>query len=377
MRGLLSPYALVLLALLSACAPVTPPVDELSLSPARFDDLPGWKNDTHAEALTAFKRSCAVFLKRGSGPAIGEVAAWLPACKAANTVPSNDDAARRYFETWFAPFRAGNRGEAEGLFTGYYEIALRGSRTKTPRYSTPLYKRPPDLVTVELGDFREKLAGERIAGRVKNGKLTPFEDRAKIEDGALAGKGLEIAWVDDPVDAFLLHVQGSGRVKMEDGSTLRLNYDGQNGHPYVSIGKILINEGEIPREQMSTPALRAWLESHPQRVREILDTNPSYVFFRESTGDGPLGAQGVAVTPGRSLAVDKKFIPLGVPLWLDTTLPSSEPYRRLMIAQDTGGAIRGPVRGDIFFGYGEAAGATAGLMKNPGEYYLLLPKASK
>ncbi len=271
-------------------------------------------------------------------------------------------AARAFFETWFDPFLADDNDNAEGLFTGYYEAELHGSRTRREAYQTPIYARPKDMVTADLGLFREEWKGKTLVGRVVDGRLRPFPSRAEIEAGALAGEDLEILWVDDPVDAFFLHIQGSGRVVMNDGEIVRLGYAAQNGHSYVAIGRELIERGAISRERMSMQAIRGWLEDHSDEAPQLMASNPSFVFFRELKGPGPIGAQGVPLTPGRSLAVDRKYIPLGVPLWLDTTDPLSPdtPLRRLVVAQDTGGAIKGPVRGDLFWGFGAAAAAQGG-----------------
>jgi membrane-bound lytic murein transglycosylase A len=233
---------------------------------------------------------------------------------------------------------------------------------------------------VDLGRFRPDLKGKRIAGKVVDGSLVPYPDRREIEAGALSGRKLEIVWVDDPVGAFFLHVQGSGRVRLADGGELRLGYAAQNGHPYTAIGRELIDRGELRSEDVSLQTIRAWLEAHPGQARELMERNASYVFFQQVKGEGPLGAQGVPLTPGRSLAVDLNFVPLGVPLWLVAGAPSpleGEPdrkLRRLVVTQDTGGAIRGPIRGDVFWGFGEEAEAIAGRMKHRGRYWMLLPK---
>jgi membrane-bound lytic murein transglycosylase A len=242
----------------------------------------------------------------------------------------------------------------------------------------PLYGLPGDLVQIDLGQFAPDLKGRSIAGRVENGRLRPYPDRAAIEAGHLNGKGLEILWVDDAADAFFLQVQGSGRVALAEGGVARLGFAGHNGLGYVAIGRLLIDAGKIPREAMSMQAIRAWLAANPAEAATLMRRNPRYVFFREIAGDGPLGAGGVALTPGRSLAVDRKFVPLGAPVWLDTVEPGAEakPLRRLVVAQDVGGAIQGPVRGDLFLGSGEAALEQAGRMRSPGGYYLLLPKAA-
>jgi membrane-bound lytic murein transglycosylase A len=388
------------IALLSGCAqapqqqpkpgvtpapPATPeaPPAKLTLAPARFSDLPGWAQDRQADAIPAMVKSCDRLLRqptdRALGPdgMLGRIADWQAPCAALSQVKPGDHAgARAWAERWFQPFVAGNNGDSQGLFTGYYESALRGSLKRQGPYQTPLYKRPADLVMVDLGEFRPNLKGERIAGRVQNGQLKPYDDRKAIDGGSLAGKGLELLYVDNAVDAFFLAIQGSGRVTLPDGREIRVGYDGQNGHPYVAIGRELVARGELTKEQVSMQTIRAWLDANPTQALALMQANPSYVFFRQLEGDGPVGAQGVALTPGRSLAVDRSFVAYGVPLWLEAEDPlnSSASIRRLMVAQDTGGAIRGPVRGDVFWGHGKEAETRAGLMKSKGRYWLLLPR---
>lgn len=373
--------ALAGLVLLSLLACARPP-DKLTLTPASFDALPGWQQDDQSATLAALDRSCALILlaKRpseasvGAGGIAGTVADWLNPCAAVAAIDRADSAApRQYFEAWFTPYKAGNNGRTQGLFTGYYEPELRGARQPGGAYTTPLLRRPPDLVMVELGQFRPDWRGERIAGRVVNGRLLPFESRAEIQHGALDRQQLAFLWVDDPVDAFFLQIQGSGRVRLPDGSMVQVGYDGQNGKRYVPIGRLLIERGVLDRDSVSMQAIRAWIKANPEAGAALMAENPSYVFFHEITGDGPIGAQGVALTAGRSLAVDRDFVPLGVPVWLDAG-DGADKLQRLMVAQDTGGAIRGPVRGDVFWGFGPEAEARAGTMKSTGEYYLLLPK---
>ena len=243
-------------------------------------------------------------------------------------------------------------GDATGLFTGYFEIGLHGSLRRHGRYQTPIYRPPP--------------------GRAKGPRYT----RAQIEDGALAGRGLALLWVDDPIDAFFLQIQGSGQVRLDDGRTIRLGYDGQNGLPYVPVGRLLIERGEIPRDQLTMASIQAWMRAHPKAGAALRREDPSYVFFREIKGDGPIGAERVVLTPERSLAVDRRYIPLGVPVWLaaEERFAPDQRIRRLVVAQDTGGAIKGPVRGDLYWGAGSAAGDRAGAMDARGRYYLLLPR---
>jgi membrane-bound lytic murein transglycosylase A len=373
----------VLVAFLTACAPEAPkePVPpKLTIKPARFEDLEGWRTDAQAEALDAFARSCAKLTVQPKDRAVGvagTVADWIAPCTALLQVPRGDDAAARaFFETWFLPYLAADNDKPEGLFTGYCEAELRGSSRPGGRYAVPLYRKPDDLVMVDLGEFRDAMKGERIAGRVIDGRLRPYEDRARIEGGALKGQDLEMVWVDDAVDAFFLHIQGSGRVLMEDGSVMRVGYAGQNGHPYVAVGRELIARGALTKENVSMQSIREWLRANPGEAAGLMNKNPSFVFFRPLDGEGPLGAQGVALTPGRSLAVDRSFVPYGLPVWLDAQDPldGAARLRRLMVAQDTGGAIRGPVRGDVFWGHGDEAELRAGKMKSPGRYHLLIPR---
>jgi len=384
----LSGIALALLVALAACSPrppEEPPVPALTLVPAAFQDLPGWQADRHAEILPVLARSCGRLVRqpaeRKLGPdgAMGTVADWVAPCRALAAVPAGSDpAARAFLEEWFRPFLAGNHGDAEGLFTGYYEAELRGSRTRKGDYQTPLRRRPSDLVMVDLGEFRDGMKGERIAGRVVDGRLRPYEDRKAIEAGALKEPGLDLVWVDDPVDAFFLQIQGSGRVTLDDGSVMRVGYDGQNGHPYFAIGRELVARGALTKDEVSMQSIRAWLDANPDQAKGVLHMNPSYVFFRVLDGEGPIGAQSVPLTPGRSLAVDPRFVAYGTPLWLDAEDPldARARVRRLMVAQDTGGAIRGPVRGDVFWGHGEEAELRAGKMKSKGRYWLLIPRTA-
>ena len=371
---------LLLLLTFAACTKRPPPAPRLTLAAARFADLRGWREDELAAALPALLKSCSALAKLvedapvGPNGIAGTAVDWRAPCAAAAALdaPSDDDM-RRFVEAEFAPFLAGNNGNRDGLFTGYFEPELRGARQPGGRYTVPLLRRPPDLVMVELGQFRPAWRGERIAGRVVDGRLRPYASRAEIERGALDRQHLGFLWVDDPVDAFFLGVQGSGRVRLEDGSLVQVGYDGQNGHIYVAIGRLLVERGVMAKEAVSLASIRAWIAAHPDAGKALMDENPSYVFFRELRGDGPIGAEGVALTAGRSLAVDAAFLPLGVPVWLDVA-QDGRALRRLVLAQDTGGAIRGPVRGDLFWGFGPEAEAAAGRMRAEGAYYLLLPK---
>lgn len=388
-----------LLLILAGCGGATrpPPVEKpvakpaeprLVLARATFADLPGWVDDTVAEAVPAFLRSCAKLARLGDGDQVGRTpvgglaADWRAACAAAAQVPAGDHAAARaFFEAEFVPFVAKNNDDPIGRFTGYYEPLMRGSRVRHGAYQTPLHARPPDLVTVELSRFLDDARGRKIAGRVVDGKLIPYDTRAEIVGGSLAARKLELLWVDDPVDAFFVQVQGSGRVKLDTGETVRVGYAATNGHRYTAIGRVLIAEGHLTPETVSMQSIRAYLVAHPERAEEVMNTNASYVFFELLGGDGPNGSQGVVLTDGRSLAIDRNFIPQSAPLWLDTNAPvagaeGERPFRRLVIAQDTGGAILGPVRGDVYFGGSEEAADLAGRMKGRGRYFLLLPRAA-
>lgn len=382
------PFLMLALAL-AACAeapvrqpapwpPAAPGVpagpDRLDLRPGSFGDIPGWMDDTPGAVLPAMLRSCDRIAKLPADKSIGVdgaggiAADWHTPCSAARRLSVNDhDTARAFFEAWFTPFLATNNGKADGLFTGYFEPELAGSRTRTERYSVPLLGKPRDLVV------RDGANGESQVGRMVAGRFEPYPTRAEIEGGALGAVAVPVAWVADPVDAHILHIQGSGRIRLDDGSTLRLAVAGTNGHKFVGIGKILRDKGLV--DDSSMPSVRAWLKANPEQGRVLMAQNPRYVFYRPIGGDGPIGSEGVVLTPERSLAVDLRYVPLGVPLFLDTVDPSGKPLRRLVMAQDTGSAIKGVVRGDFFWGPGEAAFDKAGRMKSPGRYWLLLPRS--
>ena len=385
---------------LAACvpqpAPKVAPRQELSLTEVPFSALPGWTQDHPAEALPVFLTGCrqladaaaAAQSLGGEGRAAalgGQPAQWQPACTAGAQVPPDDDAASRsFFETYFQPYEVANAAAPLGkrddaLFTGYFDPEVSGRRSEGGDYRYPLLGRPPDLVQVNLGEFAHDLKGRSVAGRVQNGRLVPYYDRAQIDSGVLARRRLELVWLDDPVDVFMLQIQGSGRVDLPDGKVMRVTYSGQNGRPYVPIGRVLADRGEIPLDEVSLASIRAWLEGHKGQETEVMEQNPSYVFFREVTtlrpDQGPPGALGVPLAPGRSLAVDRAFIPLGAPVFIATTDPlTGAPLQRLMLAQDLGGAIKGPARADIFFGWGQQAQERAGRMRAHGQEYLLLPR---
>ncbi len=364
----------------------TPPAKaELGLVATPFAALPGWSEDRLAEALPALLRSCELFAKRdpqtklGPNALGGTIADWLEPCSVMTELdPQDDEGVQIVFEAWFEPMKVtdGSPDSGDkGTFTGYYEAELAGEWAQKGPAATPVYGLPDDLVRADLGHFASDLAGRRIIGKLEGNRLVPYPSRAEIESGMLAGRGLELFWAKDAVDAFFLHVQGSGRVVFPDGSSRRFGFAGSNGLPFYAIGRALIDEGLVPRGSASMQSIRDWLRANPQEGRQIMQRNARFIFFREITGPGPIGSQGVPLTAGRSLAVDPAFIPLGVPVFLDTTWPGSDrPLRRLMVAQDTGSAIIGPVRGDFYWGSGDAALEFAGGMNQRGTYYLLLPK---
>ncbi|MCX7892102.1 MAG: MltA domain-containing protein [Burkholderiales bacterium] len=354
-----------------ACPGVKPPEARApTLTAASFAELPGWTADAVGEAWSAFLASCR---------ALRFQPAWQPVCTEAAKVASPGDAAvRAFLEANFVPFRiASGDGEVQGLVTGYYEPLLRGSRARRAPFLYPLYAPPDDLLVIDLAAVNPELKGLRLRGRLDGRRVVPYYSRAEIDNGAAPVAGKEIVWVDDPVEAFFLQVQGSGRVRLEDGRFLRVGYADQNGHPYRSIGRWLVESGELPVGEASMQGIQRWARANPQRLGELLNQNPSYVFFRElpDADGGPPGALGVPLTPERSIAVDPRHIPLGAPVWLATTRPASDaPLERLVLAQDTGGAIRGAPRADFFWGFGPDAGREAGRMRQQGRMWVLLPR---
>jgi membrane-bound lytic murein transglycosylase A len=332
--------------------------------------LPDWNSDNLAEALPAFLLSCN---------ALKNAAEWVSACTAAAQVRKSDPmAARQFFESAFVPWLVRNAdGASEGLVTGYYEPLLHGSRVFGRNYRFPVYGVPPDLVVVDLAESNPDLKGIRLRGRMQDKKIVPYFTRADIERGLAPLRGREILWVDDPIDLFFLHVQGSGRVRLPGGETVRIGFAEHNGHPYKSIGKILVERGELAADKASMQGIRQWAAKNPAKLAPLMQQNPAFVFFRElpASSFGPIGAQGVPLTPGRSIAVDAMTTPLGAPVFLSTTVPlSARPLNRLVIAQDTGTAIKGAVRADYFWGFGDEAGQSAGRMRQSGRMWILYPR---
>jgi membrane-bound lytic murein transglycosylase A len=341
------------------------------LKPAQWEHLPGWLDDDLTLAWPALLQSC-----RG----LRNNPAWNIVCQDAQQQSPLPDgrSIRAFIEKHFRPWQINQAdGGVEGLVTGYYEPLLRGSRTETAKYRFPIYAAPDDLLVVDLAGLYPELKNMRLRGRIQGNKVVPYFTRAEIEAGSAPMRGKELAWVDDVVELFFLQVQGSGRVRLENGETLRIGYADQNGHPYRSIGRWLIDQGELTLDKASMQGIKEWGRRNPERLPEMLNANPSYVFFRElpNNTSGPLGALGVPLTNERSIAIDPRGMPLGAPVWLATTRPNSnEILNRLMLAQDTGGAIRGNVRADFFWGFGDEAGKLAGRMKQKGRMWALLPQ---
>ncbi len=383
--------ALGLSVLLAACAapsrpPVTvtpPPVaqpPQAVLQPpappyavSKWEMLPDWQTLDLAPTLPALLQSCQVLKNKPN---------WKEICARAEQLVAGDSAAlRTFYEEWFTPYQVFNPdGSEHGMITGYYEPLLKGSRVKTQRFRYPLYAAPDDMLHIDLGAAYPQLKDLRLRGRLQGKRVVPYYSRAEIDDGTGAFKGRELYWVENEVELFFLQIQGSGRIELADGAQIKVGYAEQNGHPYVSIGKKLVEMGELKLEEASMQGIKAWAKKNPNKLTALLDQNPSYVFFRELPDNlsAPLGALGVPLTNEYSIAVDPRTIPLGAPVFLATTYPNdSAPLNRLMLAQDTGGAIKGAVRADFFWGFGELAGMQAGKMKQQGRLWVLFPKGGE
>jgi membrane-bound lytic murein transglycosylase A len=350
--------------------------------PITWIDIDGWAEDDHAAAFGAFKKSCRAIL-RGT-QAMRDARAlydglYLVCRKATEADPKDAKAARDFFEQHFRPVRISPLGTPDGFLTGYYEPIVEGTRKETEQHKHPLYRKPSNLLPGGRMAITAKAAGK--GKKRSKRRLVPYHERAAIDDGVLGGRGLEICWLKDPIDSFFIHIQGSARVKLDDGTLMRLNYVAQNGHPYVAVGKFLIERKIVPRDEMSMQRIRAWMEANPEEGKELRRRNKSYVFFRETglaADEEPIGAQGVSLTPGRSIAVDRNLHIYGTPFFIGGELPieSEQPttkFRRLTIAQDTGGAIIGPARADIYFGAGEEPANIAGRMRHAGRFVMLVP----
>ena len=381
--------AVIALAMLAGCQiappkPVAPEAPQPVFTPVRFSDVPGWSDDRLQDVWPALRVGCKALAAKARSREH-----WHTPCAIAEEIDERDAVAvRLFFERNFTPYRVTIRdGAEEGLVTGYYEPLLYGSRIAGPAFPAPLYAPPDDLLIVELADLYPELKGKRVRGRLDGRRVVPYWTRADIDAGKARTDGKVLVNVSDPVDAFFLQIQGSGRVDLAEGGTMRVGYADQNGQPFRSIARVLIERGELTIEEASMQGIREWGRQHPERLPQLLDENPSYVFFREvpppapgtieARIDGPIGAFGVPLLAERAIAVDSRAIPLGAPMFLATTEPlSAAPLRRLVMAQDTGGAIRGPLRVDFFWGFGNEAGQRAGRMRQPGQLWLLWPNGA-
>ena len=356
-------------------------------SPVAWGDIAGWKDDDHLQAYKAFRVSCKPIAAQHNLPAEPKAlgTSLRDPCRAARALEISDGArAKAFFEEHFLPLRISRLGEGDGFVTGYYEPVIDGSRTQTDVYTVPVYRRPSNLFVRGFNQSSSSLPNKgQVFRKIGRRKLVPYYDRAEIEDGAIAGRGLEICWLKNQTDLLFTQIQGSARVRLEDGSTIRINYDAHNGYPYTAVGRILIDRGIIPKEQMSMQKIREWMDQNPDGAKEVRRQNRAYVFFREvqlSDKDEAVGAQGVPLTPGRSIAVDKALHVYGTPFFIEGELPikseqSKTPFRRLMIAQDTGSAIVGPARADLYFGAGVEAGKVSGRLRHNMHFVILVPKS--
>ena len=359
---------------------------KITLKQSSFAQLPSWETTPVKQSLAAFRLSCAAFLKQDPEKWVGsphipiQVKDWQPACRAAMGSDLTSNAAvKAFFKTWFTPVEFYKGKPIHGLFTGYFMPLLRGSMSKTPKYNVPIYGIPSNLITVNLGLFKPDLNNRRIVGRLVENKLVPFYTREEINNGAIHNVAPVLVWIDNPMDRVFLEIEGSGVVDLTNGKRIYVGYAGENGAPYLSIASVLIKQGILTRDTASSQNIKQYLNDHPNEIDHVLNQNKSFIFFNHLKTNAALGAQGVGLTPGYSLAVDPAWIPYGTPTWLSTTIPiengsSTTPFNRLMIAQDTGGAIRGTVRGDVFWGAGKKASFLANHMQNEGRYWLLLPQ---
>jgi membrane-bound lytic murein transglycosylase A len=382
MKNQLTLFAIASLLLLEGCTvapkrtaeapqPVPSPVESapVVLKPTDWNSLTGWVEDDIRPAWEAFLRSCAVLKNKPL---------WQETCIQAEFMQAQDEVTlRQFIESRFVPHQVLNSdGSGEGLITGYYEPLLKGSRKQSKRYRYPLYTTPDELLVIDLGEVYPELKNMRLRGRLQGRKVVPYYSRAEIEGSPAQLKGKELLWVDDEVDLFFLQIQGSGRVELENGEIVRVGYSDQNGHPYKSVGRLLVERGELALDKASMQGIKAWGQKNPRKLAELLQQNSSFVFFRELPTNiaGPLGSLGIPLTPGRSLAIDPRVVPQGAPVFLATTWPNTDKrLHRLMVAQDTGGAIKGNVRADFFWGFGPEAANQAGKMRQTGKMWVLMP----
>ena len=348
-----------------------------------IESLPGWNNDKVVSAFPALQKSCRSILKKlklrnESQKKLKKHSAWQKVCYQITGNSFGENSFRELLKSKFNAYQIRYRGNNEGLFTGYYEPTLDGSLKPSREYKTPIYAKPTDLIHVNLGEWKVSPDRSHILGRLVGHRLKPYFSRSDISKGALDGEISPILWLKSDIDAFFLHIQGSGRVVLPDGEVYRLGYAGKNGQKYYPIGRYLVEIGAIPKEDISMQSIKKWLNENPGKKEDVMNMNPSYVFFRELKGkEGPIGAQGVGLTSGRSLAVDRHYSTLGAPVWLSANFTDEEgkKLQRLMVAQDTGGAIKGPIRGDVFWGSGKTAERLAGIMKAKGSMYVFYPKS--
>jgi len=346
-------------------------IEPINFKAVEFAEIAGWASDDHEAAFAALLKSC------------GKIGTPSPTCVAALALGDgvNRETTRAFFEAHYSPHEVEGY-TSSGFVTGYYEPEVRGARTRGGVFQFPVYRRPDDLVPLVPDKFRARFNEQLTAMRRSGEELVPYYTRADIEDdGALEDRDLALLYLDDPVELFFMQVQGSGLVRLSDGTTTRLSYAGKNGYPYTSIGKLLVERGELARDAASMDTLKAWLRADPERGKRLMQENRSYIFFREfwahEMETGPIGAEGVALTPWRSLAVDASYHALGAPIFVaapELTDEEGRPFQRLMIAQDVGSAIKGPERGDIFFGSGAAAGKLAGTTRHDAKFFILLPR---
>lgn len=382
-KSSLSLLLLSTIPLLNGCVNTADTVSNppFAFAPTTFDRLPNWEQDDHAQALQAFRQSCKEILRRrpyqyfGAKSQMGKASDWQPICRAARHVPPVQ--AKAFFEYWFKPYQIQNNMNSIGLFTGYYLPVIPGSLVKTKEYSVPIHALPPDLVKIRVRPTAANYYAKSFVGQIKNHKIVPYPSRATITK---YHRGPVIAWSKNELDVFFAQVQGSALIELPDHKRLLVGYAAANGRPYTSIGRILVDSGAIPQQEITMETIKAWLLAHPQQMHQILNQNQSYVFFKTLDHTAPFGTEHIPLTAERSLAVDTRFIPLGAPVWVNTFIPnyptekSLVPYRRLFIAQDTGGAINGKVRADVYWGEGERAAFIAGRMQSAGQYWILLPR---
>ncbi|MDI2090014.1 murein transglycosylase A [Commensalibacter oyaizuii] len=369
---------------LTACA-VQTPENPTEFYPVSYQNLSGWDQENYGQLLVLFQQNCQKMdrqppntrLGGASGLFGGVVQDWIPACQASMVVnPNNAVQSKQFFENWLQPYQYSVQAKT-GKVTGYYEPEIEGSTVQGGAYQIPVYGKPPELIARKDGN------GQIQYGIVQNGQFIPYYTRAQIDQGALRGRGLEVAWVKDPADLFFMQIQGSGRILLPNGQTMRLGYAGKNGQPYTALGKVLIDQGLMASNDVNMYTLRAWLHNHPDQAMSLMQENKNYVFFKplnaDVTAQAPVGAFGIPLTAGRSVAVDKNWVPLGAPLWLEISMPlppnqERHPWKHMVFAHDLGGGITGINRIDLFTGYGRSAEWYAGLMNEKGKIFLLLPR---